>query len=70
MLPNLRDLVERIMTGKIENAGKGTGAIRHVPHALDLQYSKLSLDRDMQPKESLANYRWVGAVPPELQDLM
>jgi hypothetical protein len=30
---------------------------------------KLSLERDVRPKESLANYRWVGAVPPELQGL-
>lgn len=30
---------------------------------------KSSLDRGVRPKESLANYRWVGAVPFELQDL-
>ena len=30
---------------------------------------KLSLDRDIRPRESLANYRWVGPVPPELQEL-
>jgi hypothetical protein len=28
-----------------------------------------SLEKGYRPRESLANYRWIGAVPPELQDL-
>ena len=28
-----------------------------------------SLQSDTQPSESLANYRWIGPVPPQLQDL-
>jgi hypothetical protein len=29
----------------------------------------ISLEKGSQPQESLANYRWMGAIPPELQDL-
>jgi hypothetical protein len=39
------------------------------PALLICNTCKVSLDRDVRPKESLANYRWVGAVPPELQGL-
>src|ERR1700737_3405118 len=28
-----------------------------------------SLEQGARPRESLANYRWIGSVPPELQDL-
>lgn len=30
---------------------------------------KTSLDKGVQPPEALANYRWIGTVPPQLQDL-
>jgi hypothetical protein len=38
------------------------------PMLLICNTCKLGLHRDVRPKESLANYLWVGAVPPELQD--
>ena len=40
-----------------------------IPSLLICRSCQRSLEKGVQPPESLANFRWIGLVPPQLQDL-
>jgi hypothetical protein len=53
----------------IDTLGIVNNSLNELPSLLICHTCQRNLKSDTRPRESLANYRWIGAVPHQLQDL-
>jgi hypothetical protein len=68
-LDNLHIMIDPIGVADSTTPSGSTALPDTQQYLLICRTCSTSLERGARPRESLANYRWIGVVPPELQDL-